>query len=102
MNNGFRWDVLFAPYCGGHGANFPIDVHDVELVSTRSFHWNYVESENVAGLVGTFHMHFDNLVAVLEILGTKTYLERGTSDSSHMRRLSVCMPYRSHHILQRR
>lgn len=65
MNNGLCRRVLFAPYCRGHGTDLSIDIHNTELVSTRPLHWNYVESENVTSLMGTFDMHCDELVRVM-------------------------------------
>ena len=57
VHNRFRWNMLLAPNSGRHGADFPINVDNAELVPTRTFHGRDVETQHITGLMCTSNVN---------------------------------------------
>lgn len=62
VNNSFGRNMRSTPNVCGHCAGFPLDAHNVVLISTRALHWCDFEAKDVALLSGTLDVKWQATV----------------------------------------
>jgi hypothetical protein len=58
MNDSLGRAMVLAPNRSCHGTRFAIDVHNVYVISARTFDRRYIKAQNIPSLVGTLYMDY--------------------------------------------
>lgn len=56
VNDSFSRAVVLAPNRSCHGTRFAIDVHNINVISARTFDRRYIKAQDIPCLMGTFYM----------------------------------------------